>query len=96
MKQCYVTGYEAEGAQVNVAYDSEEVNIKMMRKIHWRLEDSWTDVKWEKTEHFGVEGLFSGASQSLIHLLNGLVNLIHGPTTPKIHLVWKMTVTKFQ
>ena len=60
MKQCYATGYEAGGAQVNAVYDSKYgVNYKHER-IHRRLEDSWTDVKWEKKlKHFGVEGLFS-------------------------------------
>ena len=46
-KQCYVTAYEAE-AQVNVVYDSEYGFNYKHEKIHRRLEDSWTDVKWEK------------------------------------------------
>lgn len=34
MKQCYVTGYEAEGAQVNVVYDSEYGFNYKHEKIH--------------------------------------------------------------
>lgn len=56
MKQCYATGCEAK-AQVNVGYDSKYGFNYKHERIHWRLEDSRTDG--EKTEHFGVEGLFS-------------------------------------
>ena len=60
MKQCYATGYEAGGTQVNAVYDSKYGFNYKHERIHRRLEDSWTDVKWEKKlKHFGVEGLFS-------------------------------------
>lgn len=44
MEQCYVPGFRAEGAQVTVDYDGKYGFNYEHTRIHWRLEDSRTDV----------------------------------------------------
>ena len=58
MKQCYATGYEAKETQVNVVYDSKYGFNYKHERIHWRLEDSGTDVKRGKLNILVLKGCF--------------------------------------